>query len=196
MKVDPRTSQQSSPQGLRRPRFSFFRFTCQTARDRDGPTRRQAGEPSKFQASDPDRTLGSPNISEVLRRRDIAPRGGQRAVWGLYSLAAGGLSTPKPESRDHKIAASFALNRDRLGPPIRAATRRNDAKFSRSSLWLRWAGREWRGNRGIMCGVPVTPHCGHIPRPFFGVLVGGVSSGVFAPGSRDQVTRPALPEIG
>ena len=25
------------PQGLRRPRFSFFRFTCQTARDQGGP---------------------------------------------------------------------------------------------------------------------------------------------------------------
>jgi hypothetical protein len=25
------------PQGLRRPRFSFFRFTCQTARDRMAP---------------------------------------------------------------------------------------------------------------------------------------------------------------
>ena len=36
-KVDLRTSQQSSPQGLRRPRFSFFRFTCQTARNHDGP---------------------------------------------------------------------------------------------------------------------------------------------------------------
>src|ERR1700680_2490288 len=114
MKVDPRTSQQSSPQGLRRPRFSFFRFTCQTARDRDGPTRRQAGEPSKFQASDPDRTLGSPNISEVLRRRDIAPRGGQRAVWGLYSLAAGGLSTPKTESRGQKKTPFFLPH---SGPP-------------------------------------------------------------------------------
>jgi len=26
----------SGPQGLRRPRFSFFRFTCQTARQPDG----------------------------------------------------------------------------------------------------------------------------------------------------------------
>jgi len=27
----------SGPQGLRRPRFSFFRFTCQTTRDPEGP---------------------------------------------------------------------------------------------------------------------------------------------------------------
>ena len=27
----------SGPQGLRRPRFSFFRFTCQTARDQEDP---------------------------------------------------------------------------------------------------------------------------------------------------------------
>ena len=30
-------SQQGSPQGLRRPRFSFFRFTCQTAQDLTAP---------------------------------------------------------------------------------------------------------------------------------------------------------------
>ena len=93
-----RPSQQSSPQGLRRPRFSFFRFTCQTARDLRSPPLRRTGEPSKLHTSDRDRKLGSPNISEVLRRRDIAPRGGRRAVWVLYSLAAGGLSTPKPET--------------------------------------------------------------------------------------------------
>jgi hypothetical protein len=28
---------ESGPQGLRRPRFSFFRFTCQTTRDPEGP---------------------------------------------------------------------------------------------------------------------------------------------------------------
>jgi len=38
------------------------------------PLNRQAGEPSKLHASDEDRKLGSPNISEVLRRRDIAPK--------------------------------------------------------------------------------------------------------------------------
>src|SRR5262249_9542105 len=32
------------PQGLRRPRFSFFRFTCQTARDRVAPLSRTPGE--------------------------------------------------------------------------------------------------------------------------------------------------------
>ena len=44
------------------------------------PLNRQAGEPSKLHASDEDRKLWSPNISEVLRRRDIAPKGGRRAV--------------------------------------------------------------------------------------------------------------------
>ena len=40
------------PQGPRRPRFSFFRFTCQTARDQGGP--KSSGEPeqSKPMASD------------------------------------------------------------------------------------------------------------------------------------------------
>jgi len=57
------------------------------------PLSGQAGEPSKLHTSDRDRKLGSPNISEVLHRRDIVPRGGRRAVWVLYSLAPGGLST-------------------------------------------------------------------------------------------------------
>jgi hypothetical protein len=42
----------SSPQGLRRPRFSFFLFTCQTARNHDSPTRQRTGGPSKPHASD------------------------------------------------------------------------------------------------------------------------------------------------
>jgi len=47
--------EERSPQGLRRPRFSFFRFTCQTARDRGGPALRWTGGPSKLMASDGDR---------------------------------------------------------------------------------------------------------------------------------------------
>jgi len=74
----------SGPQGLRRPRFSFFRFTCQTARKPGGfrsPVRREADE---AEASDHDRML-VPAISEELRRRAIAPVSGRRAVWtGLY----------------------------------------------------------------------------------------------------------------
>src|SRR6266446_9933603 len=66
------------PQGLRRPRFSFFRFTCQTARDRDGPTLRGmestqniAVEASGFRSGSGTR---SPNIDEELRGHAVAPR--------------------------------------------------------------------------------------------------------------------------
>jgi len=44
--------QRRSPQGLRRPRFSFFQFTCQTAREQAcSPTQWQAKGPSKHQSS-------------------------------------------------------------------------------------------------------------------------------------------------
>ena len=36
------------PQGLRRLRFSFFLFTCQTARERGAPTLRRTEEPTKL----------------------------------------------------------------------------------------------------------------------------------------------------
>src|ERR1700720_2176375 len=55
------------------------------------PAGRRAVEASRFRSRS---KAWSPNISEVLRRRDIAPRGGRRAVWELYRLLAGGLSTP------------------------------------------------------------------------------------------------------
>jgi hypothetical protein len=46
----------SGPQGLRRPRFSFFLFTCQTSRNPRVPSPR-TGERSKPPASDHDRKL-------------------------------------------------------------------------------------------------------------------------------------------
>src|SRR5262249_9344268 len=63
------------PQGLRRPRFSFFRFTCQTARDRVAPLS-QRRERSKFLASDRNRTPGpriEARIGEELRGRAETP---------------------------------------------------------------------------------------------------------------------------
>jgi hypothetical protein len=71
-KVSPRAER--GPQGLRRPRFSFFLFNCQTARNPAGPapgtpeSRRSFVLPMRLSEA------WSPNISEVLRRRDIAPK--------------------------------------------------------------------------------------------------------------------------
>jgi hypothetical protein len=78
----------SGPQGPRRPRFSFFRFTCQTARDQGGPLPESLGEPSKPK---PPTEIGgwSPSISEELRRRVIAPRR-RRTVWPYIGPPAEG----------------------------------------------------------------------------------------------------------
>jgi hypothetical protein len=39
------------PQGLRRPRFSFFIFTCQTARDQEAPTFQSGRVPTPLPAT-------------------------------------------------------------------------------------------------------------------------------------------------
>jgi hypothetical protein len=65
------------PQGLRRPRFSFFRFNCQTARDpRRSPYPSEFQKASKPPAADLGRKLCHRIISEELRRRAFAPSGG------------------------------------------------------------------------------------------------------------------------
>jgi hypothetical protein len=84
------------PQGLRRPRFSFFRFTCQTARDGGSPIpRRTEGRRSH----EPPTVIGSglASKSEELRRRAIAPSRGRCAVSALYSPRVGSVSTHMAE---------------------------------------------------------------------------------------------------
>jgi hypothetical protein len=86
------------PQGLRRPRFSFFRFTCQTARDRVAPLSRSR-ERSKFLQSDRDRTPGprmEARIGEGASRARRTTRGGPRTVKGLYRPRGHTLSTLSP----------------------------------------------------------------------------------------------------
>ena len=173
MKVDLRTSQQSSPQGLRRPRFSFFRFTCQTARDHDSPT---PGKPESRRSSTLPIRIGSLGhrisvrcfAGATSRRKRTARR------MGLYSLAAGGLSTLKARTRVEsrrppKIThgAGPAAPGRALRPPGGYLGRRRPQANRRGNV----------GRRGD------APHCGHIPPPFLVVLVGGVSSGESAPGS-------------
>ncbi len=72
----------SGPQGLRRPRFSFFRFTCQRARRTNVPNLMQ----SAIDTSAPDRlrVRSPPNIVEELQRHVIAPRR-RRTVRSLYA---------------------------------------------------------------------------------------------------------------
>jgi hypothetical protein len=74
------------PQGLRRPRFSFFRFTCQTARQALRPPLlnkpKPIAEPTKH---DPRRLLGGlvPHISEDLQARHRADSGRRAVCPGL-----------------------------------------------------------------------------------------------------------------
>jgi hypothetical protein len=73
------------------------------------PLTGKAGEPSKLHASDRDRKLGSPNISEVLRRRDIVPRGGRRAVWVFIVLRRVGCQHLMPGLMPEPAATKSAL---------------------------------------------------------------------------------------
>jgi len=54
------------PQGLRRPRFSFFRFTCQTAREPHGPH-----FPANWKADGPNLAMlcGAPLRLQVPKER-------------------------------------------------------------------------------------------------------------------------------
>jgi hypothetical protein len=157
------------------------------------PLARQAGEPSKLHASDQDRKLGSPNISEVLRRRDIAPKA-DGAPYGVYIvLWRVGCQQSQPESYSHKIAAP--LKPDRRWPT--RSRGRPAAKSGEVSLQARPTREEGRGcpeTRGIMCGglghAALRPHSSAV----LGVLVGGVGSGVICARVTRSVTRPAVPE--
>jgi len=91
------------PQGLRRPRFSFFRFTCQTARDQGGPALRWAREPSKPRASDHDR---EPSHRLSVRSFEDAPphRGGGVPNW-VY-IGVRGVKCQHPEgAKTHPAGA-------------------------------------------------------------------------------------------
>ena len=82
----------SGPQGLRRPRFSFFLFTCQTARNHGSPV---PGSPESIRSPKPPTKIGSlvTVVSEELRRRAIAPVRQTARRTGLYSPAWSLLST-------------------------------------------------------------------------------------------------------
>ena len=132
-----------------------------------GPSLRQAAEPSKLPASDEYRKLWSPNISEVLHRRDIAPRADD-APYGFYIVL------PRVGCQhliNPKTAVTKSPPRLSLMAPRRSSPRREPG-YSRHDGGPKGAGcgarRESRGKSGNICGLPATPHCGHIPRPFFG----------------------------
>ena len=88
------------PQGLRRPRFSFFRFTCQTAGTPAHSTRRRE------HGHEHGRMLGHRVDSEGLRGRAIAPRR-RRTQEDLYRVRLRFLSTVAA-TKTRKKAPIFA----------------------------------------------------------------------------------------
>ena len=132
------------PQGLRRPRFSFFRFTCQTARNR-----------------------AVPPTSKPEGRRSLTLPIGNRKLGHRISVRcfAGASSRPKGGRRAKRVYIGL---RRALCQQIHA---RKIAGFGSAQCKARGgrgpaASQRARGT-GNCAGGGVTPYCGHIPRPFF-----------------------------
>ena len=84
--------------------FLFLPIHLSNSPEPRGSTHQQAGGPPKPHASDRKSEAWSPNISEVLRRRVIAPERRTACQEGLYRLAAGPLSTdPRPKNRGLRL---------------------------------------------------------------------------------------------
>ena len=113
-------SEDCGPQGLRRPRFSFFRFTCQTARNREGPTLRRTGGPSKPYTSDQDRKLGHRISVRASQARHRAER--RTACRGVYIvLRQGPCQHARPQKSRTVFAATCAVQKS---APLHAVTRK------------------------------------------------------------------------
>jgi hypothetical protein len=126
------------PQGLRRPRFSFFRFTCQTARDRVAPLSRSR-ERSKFLASDRNRTPG-PRMKRVSVRSFAGAqkhRGEPRTVNRLYRPRGRTLST-LPRRVPENLCARLSSGKQRH--PAAHHEPQPRAKLRRLRYFSRW----WR----------------------------------------------------
>jgi hypothetical protein len=157
-------ARESGPQGLRRPRFSFFLFTCQTARGPGGPrppAKRRAVEASRFRPRSDAFSLSSVRSFEGApshREADGAP------YRTIYSRRRPAMSTP--HARNTKASAAPS------GPQVPAADRHLD-------------GPTCNGKRS-------TPHCGHIPPTYFAWRE--VSVRGFPVGQRHAVAVPAQPD--
>ena len=139
----------SGPQGLRRPRFSFFRFTCQTPRNLAAPS------PANARAAETPRIRHGHKImagcsftvnSEGLRRRAIAPkRAARREVYiGFRSRHC---QRPRRQNERCEFVDEAAIfTGSEAARQSRGTTQR--------SAWI-----------GLF--THLAPHCGHIPPPFF-----------------------------
>jgi len=140
---------ESGPQGLRRPRFSFFRFTCQTARDDGSPILgRTEGRRSHELPTEIGRCLASK--SEELRRRAIAPSRGRHAVFRLYTLRP-----PQMSTRHGQKSYTTHLQHE---PAMTACERGADAAL-RPHFWpalspsVGWGRCRFGGTTSLSCRV-------------------------------------------
>ena len=101
-------SSNRGPQGLRRPRFSFFIFTCQTARDQEAPTFQSGRVPTplptmnELQSTYVDCCVTQQGEEHQWRVRSpwsVTRR--RRAQWSGYRPPRPGLSTPIVNKSSH-----------------------------------------------------------------------------------------------
>ena len=105
----PKSSTRRDPQGLRRPRFSFFIFTCQTARSR-------SSSPPQGSSRNPHPTVNdnrfSPAVDPLFTSEGLQRRGSslgqepkqRRAQWVSYRPGQSGLSTTFVRKPSHTEA--------------------------------------------------------------------------------------------
>ena len=79
MSVQPSRFEDRGPQGLRRPRFSFFRFTCQTARNRAVPPTSKPEGRRSLTLPIGNRKLGHRISVRCFAGASSRPKGGRRA---------------------------------------------------------------------------------------------------------------------
>ena len=109
---DLRLHRGRGPQGLRRLRFSFFLFTCQTAREQGCPhpsENRRADEASSSENC----RMAFHCSSEELQRRVIAAKRGGRRRWVVYRRRLDPLSTAKFERFAAEISCRLSHEESR-----------------------------------------------------------------------------------
>jgi hypothetical protein len=148
------------PQGLRRPRFSFFIFTCQTARDQEAPTFQRGRVPTPLPTMDELQSTyvdccvtqqGEEHQWRVRSPWSVTRR--RRAQWSGYRPHPSGLSTTIVRKSSHGglFEKSTRLQWVRKAPSgwIGAARRKNPKKVwarggSGGALNGAWSARPWK----------------------------------------------------
>ena len=119
-------SSNRGPQGLRRPRFSFFIFTCQTARDPKDPSPMAGSFRKNLQGTADNNRLvsavGPLIVMRSLRARIDALASGpmhRRAQWPGYRPTRSDLSTPFVNKLSHDVEEIFDAKKSIYLGPLR-----------------------------------------------------------------------------